>query len=248
MFEELKDGKFVLINGVIHTLTPLNSIEDIEDEAKKAVELKVRSEMASEQLIRELGRAGEFFLENGWKYHFVNGTAHFILAAPFEGGVMEHKDGAREFQLYIPNGYMALDMSFNEFPNMNSQFRIMPKISNESLKETFAKYSQTFRAVHPHCFAEGTLCSGMNSPHIFDINIVVQMLKDCIAGSAKKEGTSVWDYNPNSPATNIAQCTYGKMAFKLHSEGKSDDQIWEEIIKAKPTKKDMREYIETGEQ
>ena len=245
VLQEMKDGKLVIIEGIVHTLTPLNNIQDLEDEARKEVEAKVRSEMASEQLIRELGRAGEFFTENNWRYYFIGGdTKHIFLAAPFEGGVMTHKKGKREFKVYVPNGWLGLDMTLTNFPNIESNWRIVPRITTATLRGMYNEQKSTFAKVHPHCFNDGRLCGGMNPPHKFELNTVVQMIKDCIIGSKKEEGTSVWDYNELSPATNIGSCTYGKMAYILHKEGKNDDEVWGSIMKAKIEKKNMSEYTE----
>lgn len=243
MFEELYNGKFVIIDGVIHTLTPLNNIKDIENDAKKEAEAIVKGEMSSEQLIRELGRAGEFFTENGWRYYFADKKEmkHLIMAAPFKGGIMEHKVNEREYKLYIPSGWLAMEIFIGEFPMMSADWRIVPRITTDTLRDCFNKYKSSFYEVHPHCFEDGRLCGGMAIETRFDINLIVQRIKDCIVGSKKEKGTSVWDYNPDSPATSISRCAYGKFSYELHKE-KTDDEIWKEIIKGKIEKRDMKKY------
>lgn len=248
MLEQLQEGTYVIINGVLHTLTALNNIKDLEVEARKEVEAKVKSEMSSEQLVRELGRAGEFFMENNWRYHFVGGDAKkLVMVSPFEGGIMEHKRDGREFKVYIPNGWVGLEMQFSSFPAMTSFWRVLPRKSNETMKEAFTEKQSLFRDVHPHTFTDGKLCGGMNPPTSFDINLVVQMIKDIVVGSKKEKGTSIWDYNADSPAQDINLCTYGKMGYDMHMKGRTDDEIWNEILKAKQDDKDMSEYIDEGE-
>lgn len=246
MFEELQNGKFVIIDGVIHTLTPLNNIKDIEDGAKREAEALIRSEMSSEQLIRELGRAGEFFTENGWRYYFVDKKSmkHLILAAPFIGGEMGYKSNERKYTIYVPNGWLAMDITINQFPDMTGDWRIIPRITTEAMRDCFDGYQSTFRKVHPHCFEDGRLCGGMEIEPKFDINLVVQRIKDCILGSKKETGTSIWDYNNDSPAVDIAECVYGRMALEMHKQKKTDDEIWREIIKAKTENRKMDKYRE----
>lgn len=243
VLKELKDSNFVILQGVVHTLTPLNRIQDLEESAKEEIELKLRAEMESEMLVRELGRAGEFFLENGWKYFFLENNKKLILAAPFDSGTMIHPDNEDE-KVYIPKGWAALDINVEDFPNISGQWRLIPRLKKFTLRETFEKHPNTFYKLHPHCFDHGGLCGGMNPPNRFNIDIVVQILKNIIFGSKKEEGTSVWDYNPASPACAIESCVKGKIAKVLHKNGKTDEEVWREIIRLKIEGIDLNEYLE----
>lgn len=230
VLKDLKEGKFVIENGVVSILTPLTTTEAIEKEMMKESEKTLKVEQSEELLAREMGKAIEFLTANNWKISFLK-DKQLLIGAPFEGGVMKGKKG-KEYKYYIPKGYLIMRFYYDKFPSLNGKVFVLPNLKNKSLREIFekSKIRGMFFRVHPHCLSDdGSLCAGISTPYKFDIDKIISLIKACIYGSKKKEGTSIWDYNPHGEITEITKCVKGKKAYELYKKGHSDDEIWTKI-------------------
>lgn len=243
VLDELNNGKFFIQDGIIYTLTPLTKIEKIEEEFKKEVESKVMKSTTKEAVLKTLGSAVEYFTENGWKISFIKDEPalfKFVIAAPFKGGEMvglgeEYGDGNRhkKCKIYIPSGYLGMEIEIRNFPHMTRRVLLFPNIKNKSLRELRDdKYEDIYEGIHPHIVeVNNTLCNGLPDINKFNLDMIVSQIESCINGSKSHKGTSIWDYNRDSPASDINDCENGKLALELHEKGKTDDEIWKEVIK-----------------
>jgi len=156
------------------------------------------------------------------------------------GKVMQHEVKTRNdtgteknemIKLYIPagilTGYFVIN---NNKKYQKKEIRLLP-LKNKRFKKIIEEDNMIcgFRRTHPHVFNDGRLCAGISFKENFDINNVINVIESCVRGYDK--GTSIYDYNPNSPATHIEQCDRGIYAYKLMKEGKTDEEIWSEITK-----------------
>lgn len=238
VLDELKEGNFVINNGVISTVTPLTTIEKIEKEILKEIEGKIKRSKGKEIIVKMLGSAVEFFTDNGWKINYIDSgpnSVNLTIAAPFNGGVMKGTDRNTEeiYEIYIPSGYLAMKILCDDFPHISSSTIILlPNLKGVPIKELCKKYYKTYYKVHPHYFPDGKLCHGLSITDKFDLNIIVAQIEACIKGSQNenRRRSSILDYNAASPALPIHNCTKSIKAFKLHEKGVSDEKIWEEIL------------------
>ena len=242
VLQDLKEGKFYVQDGVIYTLTPLTKIEKVEEELRKEIEVSMFKSSSKETLLKLLGSAIEYFTERGWKICILNekpDNLHLVIAAPFNSGIIKGKgredagDKNKTFQVYIPKGFLGFEILMSEFPKiMGRKTLLLPNISGISFRELCQneKYRRAYRMVHPHILSENRLCDGLGSITKFDINVIVTHIEACINGS-KIEKTSLFDYNIISPATRIEDCVWGHTSYNMNKDGKTDDEIWKELIK-----------------
>ena len=232
-------NKFFIQEGVVYTLSSLTTLEQIEKEMKREIEANLTINSGKETLIKMLGSAIEYFTDKGWKVCFLDekeNNLHFVLAAPFVGGIMKGKGLTpgtenQNYEIYIPSGYLGMEIIIKEFPKMyHSCIRLLPNIQNMDFKSIFLKYKNAYKMVHPHLLSDERLCSGLPQMPKFDINMVVSQVEACIKGG-NTSGTSLLDYNSSSPAVKIEDCTWGLKALKWHTDKKTDDDIWKELIK-----------------
>lgn len=249
IIDNLKNGRYVLEEGVVSTLTPITKIDDIEAELRKEIEAKMTEEINKEIVVREFGRVIGFITENNWKVFYPTGKAdEVVIAAPFNGGEMVHtvkstkvdESGKKETEeviknrIYIPCGYLTINMRIGAFPKIsNSQYRIIPNLKNKTAKEIYTSYEGgLFASIHPHTNGD-SFCSGLQNPEKFDINYIIELLRAGIVGSQKAKESSIWDYNGASPMNHIENCSVGKFALELFKKGLSDQEIWMRIMEKK---------------
>ena len=242
VLNELYNGKFVVQNGVVSTLTPLTTIEKIEKEIRKEIEANLTKNSGKEAILKLLGSAIEYFTENGWKIHFINESPDelkLLIGCQFNGGVMKGNSREAEknnkpsiFEVYIPSGYLCMYINVYDFPNIGCLVKLLPRYNNLTLKELYSEHSNVYHTIHPHCFGSrnGDLCCGLILPTKFDIDLIVSQIKACVYGSKIKLGTSIWDYNRDSPACDIMDCITGQKAFEWHKVGLSDEEIWKKLL------------------
>lgn len=242
VLQDLNEGKFYIQDGVIYTLTPLTKIEKVEEELKKEIEVKMFKSSSKETLLRLLGSAIEYFTERGWKICILNekpDNLHLVIAAPFNSGIIkgngrrEDGNGNKTFQVYIPKGFLGFEIQMADFPHIVARKTLLlPNIHGISFRELCKneKYRRAYRMVHPHMLSENRLCDGLPFFQKFDINMIVSQIEACINGS-KINKTSLFDYNFESPAARIEDCVWGRTAYDMNKDGKSDDEIWKELTK-----------------
>lgn len=240
VMDDLKEGKFVIEDGVVSTLTPFTTLDKIEKELRKEVEANMTKSSGKEIVLKSLGSALEFFTENGWKiYNNMDekDCFSFYIAAPFEGRKMRGKSTAENkvIEIYVPKGYLYMKIDIYTFPIIDGRISILPNVDNLSIRDMCKaqKYGNAYFGLHPHSMDNQTLCCGINLPYKYDLNIIVATIEACIKGSKSEKGSSIFDYNEADPATDIYYCKKGKETLKLHNKGKSDDEIWREILKIK---------------
>lgn len=235
VLKDLKEGKFMVENGIVSTLTPLTTVETIEKEVRKEIEQRLSSGQSKELLARELGRAVEFLTANNWKVTFLDNDI-LLVGAIFPGKIMKgtarYGRRTKTYTIYIPKGYLVMEIHYESFPRIGGRILVLPYIEGKSLKDIHQTYNLRglFYRLHPHCTDEGgDLCAGIDIPFTFDIDKIITTIKSCIHGSKKEKGTSIWDYNKDSPASPIQECDRGFNAYKLHKKKLSDDEIWKRI-------------------
>lgn len=240
VLQDLKEGKVYIQDGVVYTLTPLTKIEKVEEELRKEIEVRIVKSSSKESLLKLLGSAIEYFTEGGWKICILDENPEhlrIVIASPFNSGIIKGKghegNSNKNFQVYIPSGFLGFEIEMRNFPRIDSRKTLLlPKISGVSFRELCQneKYRRAYRMVHPHILSENRLCDGLPLLPKFDINMIVSQIEVCIDGS-KTDKTSLFDYNFDSPATRIEDCVWGRTAYDMNKDKKTDDEIWKELIK-----------------
>lgn len=231
VLEELNSGKFHIQDGKIYSMTPITTLELVEREIRKEVANSITKNSTKEIILKMLGSAIEYFTENGWRISFLSEHPNLklLIAAPFKGGIMRGSKEGTQYKIYIPSGYLAMEIEINNFPFIRRIIRLLPELEGFSLRELFDKYRESYQLVHPHLLDKNELCNGLPDLNKFNLDMIVAQIEACIDGGSRS-GTSIWSYNRDSPAVTLDNCKFGKKAYLLYKKKKTDQQIWNELL------------------
>lgn len=251
---DLKKHPTVIVEGVVHTLTPITTVDNIEKELTKQIEMRLKKSKTDELVLMEIARNVEFLTSNNFIIFFTINNAHdtFVIAKEFAGGIMEHTeekqvadddpDSEDDYKIitvttkvYIPDGYVGARINIKEFPKINEwKYFIWPKIKNMGTKQSYVNYGGFYHRLHPHAFNDGRLCSGQKDILTFNIDNILAGINSVIDGNIEKDKktATILSYNSTSPVpgSSINDCHKGIHAMELFEQLKDNDKVTEQLI------------------
>lgn len=251
IIKDLKKHPCVIVEGVIHTLSPITTVDNMEKELTRQIEVRLKKSKTDELIQSELAKNIEFLTSNNFIVFFTLDNLYdtLVIAKEFAGGIIEHKKREEEnddddeehedriitTKVYVPDGYLGIRINIKEFPKIETcTYFIWPKIKSMSPKQSYITHGRFYREIHPHVHSDGRLCSGQKGVSIFSIDNIISTIDSAINGNINKDGTTatILSYNKHSPAINggITSCDKGIHAAELFEKYKDNDKVIKELI------------------